>query len=101
MLSWTVLAEGDVEEIYEWIARRDGRRLTAKKVIRELRRRCEVVAEIFSSGSVIGTARADLGVDYRILAHKRWAIIFRPVADGIEVMRVLDGSRDYPQLFHE
>jgi plasmid stabilization system protein ParE len=48
---------------------------------------------------VIGTARPDLGELHRIFTHKRWVIIFRPIAGGIEVLRVLDGSRDYPRLF--
>jgi plasmid stabilization system protein ParE len=39
--AWSPLAERDVEEIYQWIARRDGRRQTAKIVIRELRQHCD------------------------------------------------------------
>jgi plasmid stabilization system protein ParE len=36
-----------------------------------------------------------------MFTHKRWVIIFRPAPDGIEIMRVLDGSRDFPRLFSE
>lgn len=94
-------AERDIEEIYEWIARRDGRRLTAKKVIRELRQHYDDYANLFAAGAIIGTARDDLGEDYRVFTHKRWVIVFRPAVDGIEIMRALDGSRDYPRLFQE
>jgi toxin ParE1/3/4 len=97
--NWTRAAEADVEAIYEWIARRDGRRRTAKKNIRELRERCDEYSQAFAAGSVLGTARPDLGDSHRLFAYKRWVIIFRPIVGGIEVLRVLDGSRDYPRLF--
>jgi plasmid stabilization system protein ParE len=100
-VSWSPIAESDVEEIYRWIARRDGRRRTAKKIVHELRQRCDGLGEIFASGSKIGTDYPNLGEGYRIFTHQRWVIVFRPATDGIEIMRVLDGSRDYPRLFHE
>jgi plasmid stabilization system protein ParE len=96
---WAPIAEADVEAIYEWIAHRDGRRQTAKKIVREIRQKCDEYAGIFASGSVIGTARPDLGESHRVVAHKRWVIMFRPIEGSIEVLRVLDGSRDYTQLF--
>ena len=34
----------------------------------------------------------------RTFLHKRYIIVYRPLDDGIEVMRVLDGSRDFPTL---
>ena len=68
---WTRAAEADVEAIYEWIARRDGRRRTAKKNVRELRERCDEYAQAFAAGSMIGTARPDLGESHRIFTHKR------------------------------
>jgi toxin ParE1/3/4 len=97
--SWSSTAESDVVDIYDWIARKDRRRSTAKKVIRELRDRCDALADIMASGSLIGTASPQLGADYHTFTHKRWVIVFRPLDDGIEVMRVLDGSRDFPRLF--
>lgn len=96
---WTAPAESDVEDIYGWIAIRDGRTLTAKKVLRELRRACDEYAEAFASGSILGTARHDLGEFFRVFTHKRWVVIFRPLHDGIEVLRVLDGSQDFSRIF--
>jgi plasmid stabilization system protein ParE len=98
---WTPVAEDDLERIYEWIAHRDGRRRTAKDAIRALRARCEEYAMAFASGSVIGTARPTFGKGYRVFTHQRWVVVFRPAVDGIEVMRVVDGSRDYSRLFRE
>jgi toxin ParE1/3/4 len=98
---WTRLAEADAEGIYNWIAHHEGRRRTAKAILRELRHQCNDYADVFCSGSVIGTARPDLGRSLRVFMHKRWAVLFRPIDDGIEVLRVLDGSRDYPRLFSQ
>jgi toxin ParE1/3/4 len=97
--SWSPTAESDVEDIYDWIARKDRRRSTAKKVIRELRDCCDALAAITASGSLIGTAMPQFGHDYRVFTHKRWVIVFRPLDDGIEVMRVFDGSRNFSRLF--
>ena len=47
----------------------------------------------------MGTARPDLGEDLRVFSHKRYVIVYRALADGIEVLRVVDGARDYPSLF--
>ena len=96
---WAPIAEEDVEAIYKWIAHRDGRRQTAKKITAEIRQKCDEYADAFAAGSVIGSARPDLGEGHRVFTHKRWVVVFRPIEDGIEVLRVLDGSRDFPRLF--
>jgi toxin ParE1/3/4 len=96
---WNPQAELDVEEIYWWIAIRDRRSLTAKKILREIRQVCDEYAEAFVAGSVLGTARPDWGESYRAFTHKRWVIVFRPIDDGIEIIRVVDGSRDFSRIF--
>jgi toxin ParE1/3/4 len=98
---WTEPAEADAEDIYGWIAYRDGRLLTAKKVLRELRKTCDRYSKAFGAGAVLGTARPDLGESFRIFTHKRWVVIFRPIEDGIEVLRVVDGSRDISRIFDD
>jgi len=40
-----------------------------------------------------------LGDDVRVTSWKRWVIVFRPAAHGIDVLRVVDGSRDWTKLF--
>jgi toxin ParE1/3/4 len=96
---WAPIAEQELEAIYEWIAHRDGRTQTAKKIAAEIRQKCDEYANAFASGSSLGTDRPDLGQSLRVFTHKRWVIVFRSIDDGIEVMRVLDGSRDFSRLF--
>jgi toxin ParE1/3/4 len=96
---WTTASETDMEGIYAYIAFQHGRRSTAKKILRDLRQQCDEYAALFAAGSVLGTARDDLGESFRLFSHKRWLVVFRPIENGIEVLRVVDGSRDYGQLF--
>ena len=99
VLDWSFASRQDIDEVYYYIGVRDRRPATADKVIGELRDACHSYADAFAAGSVIGTARSDLGEDFRVFTHKRWVVIFRPIEDGIEVLRVVDGSRDFPRLF--
>jgi toxin ParE1/3/4 len=98
-LQWSIEGRQDVDEVYHFIGQRDRRPATADAVVGELRDVCQSYADAFAAGSVLGTARADLGESFRVFTHKRWVIVFRPIDDGIEVLRVLDGSRDYSRLF--
>jgi toxin ParE1/3/4 len=98
-LAWTAMARQDVDDIYDYIGQQDGRPAVADKFVMQLEETCSQYAAAFAAGHVLGTDRSDLGESYRAIAHKRWVIIFRPIEDGIEVLRVVDGSRDYGRLF--
>jgi toxin ParE1/3/4 len=92
---WTSPAKADLRDIYLWIARHDNRRDTARNVIRGLRKQCDQYANAFVNGAILGTSRVDLGPFVRVFTYKRWVVVFRPLADGIEVLRVVDGSRNF------
>ena len=92
---WSDLARGDLKEIGRYIGRQQHRPSTAAKMMREIRDHCDHLARSPHSG----TARPDLDDDVRIASCKRWAIILRPAADGIQVLRIVDGSRDWSKLF--
>ena len=91
----TPAAEEDLLEIAYYIAVEQGRPLTAERVVDELHAKCLQ----YAANPMIGTAAPALGADYRFFHCKRWVIIYRPIADGIEVMRIVDGARDYPRFF--
>jgi toxin ParE1/3/4 len=48
----------------------------------------------------LGQAREDLGSNYRTLPLKSDLIVYRPIEDGIEVLRVVHGRRNLRNLFH-
>ncbi len=98
-LVWTSPAKRDVDGIYDFIARRDRRPETAEKVVRELVFHCENYAKVFAAGNVIGTLRSDLGENIWVFTHQRWVVVYRSIEGGIEVLRVVDGSRDFSRLF--
>jgi toxin ParE1/3/4 len=91
----TPAAEADLLEIAYYIAVEQGRPQTAEKVIDDLIAKCGE----YAASPRIGEAKPALGADYRIFHFKRWVVIYRSLADGIEVMRIVDGARDYPQFF--
>lgn len=96
---WTSPAREDLKEIGRYIGRHERRPSIAAKILREITAKCDEYAKVFADGSVIGSDAEELGEGCRIFSHKRWVIVFEPINGGIEILRVLDGSRDYRRLF--
>ena len=94
-LLWTLPAKNDLDDIYDYIALTDGRPATAEGVVRGIHEACQRYAD----GPSQGEARSDFGDNYRVGLYKRWVIIYRPIEDGIEILRLVDGSRDFSRLF--
>lgn len=82
--------------MFDYIGRQQQSPLVAERLVRKLAATCDEYATLCASGHVPGTASPDLGKDYRVTAFKSWVVIFRIITDGIEVMRVVHGSRDFP-----
>lgn len=96
---WTSLARQDLKAIGRYIGRKERRPLVAAKILREINSKCNEYAEAFERGSIIGSDGSELGEDCRYFTHKRWVVVFVPILGGIEVLRIFDGSRDFPRLF--
>lgn len=47
----------------------------------------------------IGRRRDDLAPGLRSISYANYLIFYRPIDDGIEIVRVLHGSRDLPSQF--
>lgn|SRR5476651_1202431 len=93
---WSPEAERDAEDIAFYIGVQDGRPITAENVVRGLHELCNLIA----TQPAMGEAHSEFSMDCRIFPYKnRWIILYRPVDNGIQVMRVVDGSRDFDQLF--
>lgn len=48
---------------------------------------------------LLGRARPELALHLRSFAVGNYVIFYRPMADGVEIARVLRGSRDIDALF--
>jgi toxin ParE1/3/4 len=57
--------------------------------------------EILSRNPKIGRIRREFSPDLRSLPIKNYVVFYRPVDNGIEVIRILHGSRDIERIFEE
>jgi toxin ParE1/3/4 len=90
-------ADDDLDAIGEYIARQSGSTGTAARFLAELDERMESYAR----QPLMGELRDDLGPDIRMFAfRKNYIVLYRPLDDGIDVLRVFHTARDYPRLFH-
>ncbi|MGC1274275.1 MAG: type II toxin-antitoxin system RelE/ParE family toxin [Planctomycetaceae bacterium] len=70
----------------------------ARKLIDEF----ECKAAVYARQPKMGDLRNDLEDDLRSFTFRRWYVaVYRPLADGIDVLRVFDGRRDYAKFFFE
>lgn len=92
---WTPLAVDDLAEIASYIAVKDARPLVSEKIVREIHEK----AEQYAKHPSLGIKRFDLAQGLYCFRHKRWLVFYEIVDGQLKVLRVLDGSRDYPKLF--
>ena len=87
-LTVSPLAEEDLEEIWSFIAERDAE--AADRLIDEITGRFDHLLAYPEAGR----ARHELLVNLRSLPVKRYVIFYQLTDDGVEIFRVLHGSRD-------
>lgn len=85
-------AARDLQGIYDSIASENHR--AALEVIDKIDRACEMLAEF----PLAGRNRFELALRLRCFPSEAYLIFYRPRNDGVEVIRVLHGARDYEKL---
>jgi toxin ParE1/3/4 len=86
-------AESDLLDIVDFIARDNPR--AAKEWLAAVRERCELLAD----HPLTGESRPRFGVaGCRSVSTGMYVIFFRPTETGVEIARVLHGSRDLGNL---
>ena len=90
---WTPLAENDLEEILFQIRVVSGRPLTARRNGEAIQNEVNARASMDVPGQVHPAAPPG----WLYFRFKRWLIFYQPHPEGIEVLRVVDGTRDLPQ----
>lgn len=88
-------AQGDLREIWEFVSAKDVE--AAMRLLKQITDKFDTLLSFPSAGR----GRDDLIVGLRSLAVGRYIIFYQPEDDGIEVLRVLHGSRDVPETFNE
>lgn len=94
-VSRTPAARGDLLEIWLYIAQDNLE--AADRFLDTINEKCLLLAE----RPEMGPNRSDLGPHVRSFAVRDYLIYYRPIQTGIEVLRVIHGSRDIPAVFHQ
>jgi len=86
-------AESDLDEIWLYIAL-DNIDI-ADRFIDELNEQCESLADFPEMGKACDVLAPDL----RMFPVDNYLIFYRPVEEGVEIVRVIHGARDIKDLF--
>ena len=78
---WDFIAEDSLAEADRWVDRLDEK------------------LELWATQPMMGRAREELAPGLRSLAFGRYVVFFESLPDGIDVVRVLHGSRDLDTSF--
>jgi toxin ParE1/3/4 len=87
------VAHPDLDEIWFYIAQDNLD--AADKFIQAIVSRFPKLAAM----PLIGRQRKELSPRLRSFSVARYVIFYRPIENGIEIVRVLHGARDFPPLF--
>jgi len=86
-------AENDLDEITGYIANDNPQ--AALRLLDRIQDRCQQLAEMPETGRI----REELAEGLRSGLVGKYVIFYRPDEAGIQVIRVIHGSRDIPSLF--
>ena len=94
-------AESDVAEIVSYIA--DDNPEAAQRFRKALQKTGELLLDMPNIGSIRVSDRPALK-DIRVVPVRdfdKYFVFYRPMNNGIEIIRLLHGARDYPSFFAE
>jgi toxin ParE1/3/4 len=88
-------AESDLDDAWDYLAQRN--EAAADRLLDDILARSRLHAQF----TQIGRPREDLGPGIRSFVAAPYVVFFRPIADTIEVLRVLHGARDVDTIMKE
>lgn len=88
----TAQAKADLINVWLRIAAHD--KATANRVLDDIARRISQLAAY----PELGKARPEIASDARALVSERWLILYQITTDCVQIVRVVDGSRDLSKL---
>ncbi len=90
-----ILASRDINEIADYFSQNSIE--AGERFFREFNRKCQQLVAFPNSGKSYAEIRADL----RGLSFEGYIIFYRVLDDGIEILRVVSGRRNFPSVFEE
>jgi len=91
----TVRAELDLDEIWLHVA------ADSPSAANALLDSIGVRSSLRATQPLSGRLRPELGADIRSFVVGSYVIFYRPLADGVEIIRVLHGARDIEAIFQD
>ncbi|MXX52718.1 MAG: type II toxin-antitoxin system RelE/ParE family toxin [Dehalococcoidia bacterium] len=87
----------DLRQIHDYIAQYN--LASANRVVERLRGRCYLLADF----PYMGMAHPRFGANYRLHAVPgiNYIIIYRPIEDGVEILRIRHSSQSLRRLFQQ
>jgi toxin ParE1/3/4 len=92
----TLRAERDLDDIWFYIAIAADNPEAADRLLDTLMAQARLIA----TQPKMGIAHPELSPEIRSFIEGRYVIFYRPVPDGIEIVRVLHGARDLEAIFY-
>jgi toxin ParE1/3/4 len=86
-------AANDLEEITDFFAASDPQ--IADRLLDSLQEKCQKLAEMPD----VGRSREELAAHLRSSHIGKYIIFYRVETEGVEIIRIIHGSRDIPRLF--
>ena len=83
---------GDLTEIWDYVA--ENSQFQADRLIERFRLKLEYLAH----HNLLGRARPELAGNCRSVPLGKYCIYYRPIFDGIELLRLIHSSRDIRQI---
>ena len=90
-----ILATQDLNAIADYFA--ENNLEAGERFFRDFNRKCQQLVAFPNSGKSYAQIRPDL----RGLSLEGYIIFYRVLNDGIEILRVMSGRRNFPSLFEE
>ncbi|MBD2524135.1 MULTISPECIES: type II toxin-antitoxin system RelE/ParE family toxin [unclassified Nostoc] len=90
-----ILASRDINEIADYFAETSVE--AGERFFSEFNRKCQQLVAFPNSGKSYAKIRPDL----RGVTLQGYIVFYRVLDDGIEILRVVSGRRNFPSLFEE
>ena len=93
----TPAAREDLQQVHDYIAQFDND--NALHFVERIAERFSLLSDY----PYLGVARPRFGADIRslVVPNSDYIIFYRPIDDGVEVLRVVHGSQDLGKLFQQ
>lgn len=95
MIKYTANAEADLDEILDFLLNES--QDYAKKILGEIGKRLTLLEK----NTYLGKSQDDILLNLRSFPAQKYIIFYTPIEDGIEVFRIIHGSRNIDGIFDD